>query len=114
MESAQSAAYVIAAVFLVFGSLGVWPMLRLLGHTSSELEILRLVFVANALCLATAFCWVVYLYFSGARDWIHGLTIPYLVGTLFWLAALSALVAWAIEQRALRRRAQYPAGDRVA
>jgi drug/metabolite transporter (DMT)-like permease len=114
MEAAQSAASGIAIVLLVFGSLSVWPLLRLFGHASSELEMLRLLFLANALCLAAAFCWVLYLYFSGAREWIHGLAVPYLVGALFWLAAISALIAWAIEQRALRRRTQSPARDRVA
>jgi hypothetical protein len=114
MESVQSAAYFIAIVFFVFGSLAVWPMLRLLGKASSELAMLRFVFFANAFCLAAAFCWVLYLYLSGAGDWIHGLIAPYLVSTIFWLAAISALVAWAMEQRALRRSMQSQPRDRVA
>jgi hypothetical protein len=114
MESVQSAAYGIATVFFVFGSFGVWPMLRLLGQASSELEMLRLVLFANALCLAAAFCWVLYLYLSGASDWIHGLIVPYGVSAIFWLAAISALIAWAMERRAVRRSIQSQAGDRVA
>ena len=91
----KEATEILIAIGWLFGALVVWPTMRFwIRSEANQVNWLRWQFSFHIVALIAAFCLVQYSYFTGNKDWLHSMVLPYFVGAISWLAALVILFSF--------------------
>jgi len=88
----------VAAIWL-FGALALWPAARLLDGPNGALRPLLWTFRVQLGAQLLWGAWLAILWILGASHMQHGLIVPYIVGSLGWVASALALVYWLVQRR---------------
>ena len=88
----------VAAIWL-FGALALWPAARLLDGPNGALRPLLWTFRVQLGAQLLWGAWLVILWTLGVSHMQHGLIVPYIVGSLGWVASALAFVYWLVQRR---------------
>ena len=89
--------YVLAALF-IFGVPAFWLVFRILkGKEDTRTRLLKKITIISTGMMLAAFGYVGYCLFNYG-DWLHSLTIPYLVGFLSLLIAIIVVIVRTLQR----------------
>ncbi len=89
---------------LVFGSLLVWPAMKIWGRFPPErLCVLKWLFLLQVFWLLVSLLVIHYYHNADMRDWLRGFVYPYVVGVVSWLTVLAATLSLGIRLKKTTR-----------